>query len=325
MSAANNNSNGEDETATGLLNSDIFLMPFLHILDESSSSMNISTVRSLAMKIFAHPQIFCGFDEFKSRVQLLLGEQQQQQDVSTTSLFQTLDLFSFGTLKDYNNNTDSKDYYLPLNEPALAKLGQLTVLTCIQESCFNGKTSISYDSLAELLGSASSSAAMQEDGATANIRETEDVLVRCIYSNVLKGKLCQKTRSFDWKGESLPVVLSRDVAPESVSGLLSALTGLGQRLEESEQTLGSAQHEVTRGLETTAKHWAGLQSQKDIHLEGLHSKAICSGGNSGPSPLYRQGGFSGQTSGGINPRRSSKRSRALGPANFVPMHRSSEL
>lgn len=333
--------NGETENATELLDSDAFMRQFLDILkDSSSSSMNLSTVRSLALKIFAHPQIFCGFDEFKSRCLPLLlpqGENSSHSGSPSSSLFNTLDLFSFGTLKEYTNKNHSQtdeDYYLPLNEPALAKLSQLSVLTCIQQACFNGETFISYDALVEALGSTSSAAAMQEDGASssptsmmANTRDIEDVLIRCLYANVLKGKLCQKTRSFGWRGERLPVVLSRDVSPEQISDLLSALEGLGRRLEESGKDVAEAQEQVTQGLEETAQYWISVQSQKKTSLDETHNRGTGSGGASigggqSSSRFYGGGrqdpGAPRSGSQGINnPRRSSKRSRGGMAGNFL--------
>mmetsp|Transcript_17557 Transcript_17557/g.36194 ORF Transcript_17557/g.36194 Transcript_17557/m.36194 type:complete len:292 (+) Transcript_17557:147-1022(+) len=269
--------NGEADASTGLLDSDAFLKPFVDILEDSSSRRNLSTVRSLVLKILAHPQIFTGFDEFKSRCQIEDG-----------SIRNTLDLFSFGTLKDYYaNQSDNKDYYLPLNDTALVKLSQLTVVTCIQEACLQGETSISYDALAESLGS------MQDE----SIRDTEDVLIKCVYSNILKGELCQKTKSFGWTGERLPVVLSRDVAPSSLSGLLEALEGLGQRLEESQTSVSHAQEQVTENLQTTAEYWTNsLQNQKKFMDEKGSSRL-----------LTRQ--VPGSSSASLNPRRSSKRSR----------------
>jgi len=339
---------GETENATGLLDSDASMRPFLDILkDSSSSSMNLSTVRSLALKIFAHPQIFCGFDEFKSLCLPLLLSQGDNSSYSSSpsrSLLNTLDLFSFGTLKDYTNHQQTdKEYYLPLNEPALAKLSQLSVLTCIQRACFDGETSISYDSLVEALES-TSVAAMQEDGASfsstttmANIREIEDVLIRCLYANVLKGKLCQKSRSFGWRGERLPVVLSRDVSPEQISDLLSAVEGLGQRLAESGNDVGKAQEQVTQGLEETAHYWISVQSKKKMSLDEIHTKGtdgggtfsegghlssrFFGGGRQAPGAFSGQGSTDsagpGSGSQGINPRRSSKRSRGGMAGNFL--------
>ena len=271
------------------------------------------------------------------------GEDSSNPSSPSRSLFNTLDLFSFGTSKVYAKYQQmDKEYYLPLNEPALAKLSQLSVLTCIQQACFNGETSISYDSLAETLGS-SSLPAMQEDGSSsssttlmANIRDIEAVLIRCLYVNVLKGKLCQKTRSFSWRGERLPVVLARDVSPGHILDLLSALEGLGQRLEESGKDVAKAQEQVTQGLEKTAEYWISVQSQKKISLVEIHTKGTGSGGASsgggqsssrffgggrqGPGTILGQGstgsGAPGSGSQGINSRRSSKRSRGGMAGNF---------
>ena len=340
MSAAN----GETEIGTGLIDSDASMKPFLDILaDSSSSNMNLSTVRSLALKVFAHPQIFCGFDDFKSRCSPLLlsqGEKSSTTSSPSRSLFNTLDLFSFGTLQDYtaNQQTD-KEYYLPLNEPAMVKLNQLTVLTCIQKACSDGGMSISYDTLAEALGS-TSSAAMQEDGASstsstgiANTRDIEAILIRCVYAGVLKGKLCQKTRSFSWRGERLPISLSRDVLPEHIPDLLSALEGLGQRLEESGNDVAVAQEHVTQGLEETAQFWKSVQSREKESLEKMHAKGggapggggllgsrFFSGGRQGAGTSLSQGNTGstspGSGSQGINSRRSSKRSRGGMLGNF---------
>ena len=335
----------ETENTTALLDSDAVMKTFLDILEDSSSSrMNLSTVRSLALKAFAHPEIFCGFDEFKNRCLPLLlpeGENDFPPDSPGRSLLNTLDLFSFKTLKDYTNQQQiNKEYYIQLNEPALAKLNQLTVLTCIEKACFEGETSISYDLLGESLG-LTSVAVMQEDGASSstsmtNSREVEDVLIQCLYANVLKGKLCQKTRSFGWRGEHLPVVLSRDVPTERISDLLSALVGLEQRLEESGDDAAKVQAQVTQGLEETANFWISVQNEKKNSLDEIHAKGSnTSGSPSGVGSSLRlfgggiqdSGSFSGQgssvgvapgsSSQVINPRRSSKRSRGGMAGSFL--------
>ena len=322
----------ETDAIEGLLDTDASMRPFLDTLkDGTTSKMNLSTVRSLALKTFSHPQIFCGFDQFKSCcLPLLLPQEEKNSDSAAggphSSLFNTLDLFSFGTLMDYNARENvGKDYFLPLNDQALGKLGQLTVLSCIQDACFNGKTSVSYDSLAKPLG------------LTGNIRAVEDVLIRCLYANVLKGKLCQKSRSFSWQGESLPVVLSRDVPSSRISDLIAALQSLGQRLEESQNDLAGTQHEVAQDLKETTDYWKFVHSQRKALLEESSSKGGGSkgpvGGGEGPptvaSRLFdagrqRPGGRTGHGSIGgsdasrsSNVGRSSKRSRGGLAGKFV--------
>mmetsp|Transcript_3249 Transcript_3249/g.3449 ORF Transcript_3249/g.3449 Transcript_3249/m.3449 type:complete len:343 (-) Transcript_3249:393-1421(-) len=326
-------SNGETDATTGLLDSDTVMQSYLDILkDGSSSKMNISTVRSLALKAISHPQIFCGFDEFKICCSQLISPQEQSNVPNASrSLFNTLDLFSFGTLKDYQKQGEStgepNEYYLPLNEPALAKLRQLAVLTCVQKACFDGKTRISYDDVSEALGVTTDP--MQDGKSSSNtntitaIRDVEDVLIQCLYANVLKGKLCQKTSSFGWQGENLPVVSSRDIPPTLIPNLLSELQGLSQRLEENGIEVTQAQEQVTKGLVDAAMHWKKVRKQKNTTQDESFSKVV---GDVATSTA--RGGFFGEhseenwheSSGGSfginNPRKSSKRSRGGMSGNF---------
>jgi hypothetical protein len=228
----------------GLLDTEAAIRPFLDILRDDRS-LNVSTLRSLIVKVLVHPEIYCGFDQFKA---ICSSSPQFQGDGKAgAAIFNTLDLFSYGSLKDHalKQQQNTPEYYLPLNETALAKLGQLTILSCIQDFCFHGATRISYVSLAESLGWATASQLAQDDSW---IRNVEDLLIRCLYAKVLKGKLCQKTWSFGWENESLPIVCSRDVPPQQIPRLLAALKGLGKRLEISEKEISQAQNQVTKGL-----------------------------------------------------------------------------
>jgi hypothetical protein len=337
-------SNPETDATTGLLDSTSAMRSYL---DLTESNMNLSTVRSLALKTIAHPQIFCGFDEFQTCCsQLLLPQQGQTQTTAAcSSLFNTLDLFSFGTLNDYQKRGESTgqpdaEHYLPLNEPALAKLRQLTVLTCIQKACFDGKTRISYDVVAEALGLTTDT--MQDEGAsfdatttattTMAIRDVEDAIVQCLYANVLKGKLCQKTHTFGWQGECLPVVSSRDIPLTLIPSLLSELQGLGRRLVESGIEVTQAQEQVTQGLQDTAQYWKNVrrnQKKTTTKDEAFSKGAFSKGGSSGGDGVVARsifGGNSGGTQGNFwhessgasssGRSRSTKRSRGGMSGNF---------
>ena len=335
-------SNPETDATAGLLDSTSVMRSYLDLIE---TNMNLSTVRSLALKTIAHPQIFCGFDEFKTCCSQLLLTQQGQPQTASNSLFNTLDLFSFGTLNDYQKQGESTgqpeaEHYLPLNEPALNKLRQLTVLTCIQKACFDGKTRISYDVVAEALGLTTDT--MQDEGisfdatttattttATTAIRDVEDVIVQCLYANVLKGKLCQKTRTFGWQGECLPVVSSRDIPPTLIPSLLSELQGLGRRLEESGIEVTQAQEQVTQGLQDTAQYWKNVRNQKKTTTKDGSNNSGGGGGGGGDGAVARsifggnsegtQGNFWHESSGagGSGRSRSTKRSRGGMSGNFL--------
>jgi hypothetical protein len=276
-------------------------------------SLNVSTVRSLVLKILAHPEIFCGFDQFKSSQCALQGD---------ATIGNTLDLFSYGTLRDFTQKQQlqqATEFYLPLNESAISKLGQLTVLSSIQDACFHGKTRISYISLAESLGwIAAGQPPPQEDNW---IRNVEDVLIRCVYAKALKGKLCQKSRSFGWENEGLPVVCSRDVPPQRIPQLLAALKGLGRRLELSEKEVSQAQDHVMEGL-TDAANCMNLIQQKQTSAQSESSSRkgrLGGGGGTLSFPPFDFGGGGSPSNNnnaravvGRSARSSNKRSRGGG-------------
>jgi hypothetical protein len=307
------NMNDADSTTNGLLDTDAAIRPFLDILMEDGS-LNVSTVRSLVLKILAHPEILCGFDQFKSAAQSAL-----QRDAAINN---TLDLFSYGTLKDFTQKQHQQhatEFYLPLNEFAITKLGQLTVLTSIQNACFHGETRISYATLAESLGWSLAGQLPQQHDSW--IRNLEDVLIRCVYAKALKGKLCQKSRSFVWEHESLPIVCSRDVPAHHIPQLLAAVKGLGRRLETSENELSQAQDQVIEGLTEAANRMIHIQrKQRAAKSESSSHKSRLGGigGTSSFQPFNFGGDGSpnnnnnARATAGRSARSSNKRSRGGG-------------
>jgi hypothetical protein len=306
----------EDTDGNGLLDTTAAIKPFLDVLREDGGSLNIVTLRSMVLKVLVHPEIFCGFDEFKSYCSTLF-----QGDTSTAaiSLSNTLDLFSYGTLKNYNQKQqEAPDFYLTLNDQAQTKLAQLTILSRIQEACLHGAARITYASLAESLGWINSEQAQEDE---TWIRKTEDVLIRCLYARVLKGKLCQKTRRIVWETESLPISISRDVPPSQVGDLLAALKGLERRLEAGENEVGQAEGQVMGGLQSAAQYWKTVEEKK----KAVQSDAMLKG--SGQGGASQRGAFAGSPgaqwldSGGAGARpsssRSNKRSRGGLGGNFV--------
>jgi hypothetical protein len=301
--------NKTDSTTNGLLDTDVAILPVLEILMKDGS-LNVSTVRSMVLKSLAHPEIFCGFDQLRS-----LAKSAIQEDAA---IGLTLDLFSYGTLKDFTQKQQQQqatEVYLPLNESAITKLGQLTVLSSIQDACFQGQTRISYSSLAESLGWITVGQ-LCNDSWTRNV---EDVLIRCIYAKALKGKLCQKSRSFGWENESLPVVCSRDVPPHSIAQLLATLKGLGRRLEMSEKEVSQAQDHVIEGL-TEAANCLNLIQKKQQAAESSSNKVRLGGfGGKSSFPPFKFGGGgspnnnnNARAAAGRSARSSNKRSRGGG-------------
>ncbi|KAL3909345.1 MAG: hypothetical protein SGARI_002645 [Bacillariaceae sp.] len=293
----------ESSINNGLLDTGAAIQPFLDILKDDQS-LNVSTLRSLVAKVLAHPKIFCGFDQFKGAClsSNLLGG-----GTIGTTIANTLDLFSYGGLKEYTlkqQEQGSSEYYLPLNEAALSKLGQLTVLTSIQDACFHGAVRISYSALAESLGWITPNQAQANDDWIRNI---EDLLIKCLYAQVLKGKLCQKTRSFGWETESLPMVSTRDVPPQQLADLLAALKGLEGRLETSEKDASQAQSQVAQNL-VDANKLISTMKEKQKQAQSDSKKM---GGLGGASRKQQGFSFGGGMAGFFAARAGGEEDQAL--------------
>eukprot|EP01031_Cornospumella_fuschlensis_P038294 gene38294-46534_t len=88
--------------------------------------------------------------------------------------FATLNLFAYGTYQDYLSNPSS---YIELSDGQLNKLRQLSVLSLVAE-----RQGVSYQELMDALG-------------LSSVSSLEDLLISCIYANLLSGKLDQMRRT----------------------------------------------------------------------------------------------------------------------------------
>lgn len=237
-----------------LLDTDAALQPLLDAAKDSLSS--VSTVRALVVKVLSHPEIFCGYDQFKAL--LVHG------NIDDAALLATLDLFSYGSFAAYSQNPNS---YLTLNDKQIAKLRQLTLLSCVQEACEVGREAIPYASIGETL-------------QLSDQRAMEQVIVSCIYSRALNGKLCQKNRQL--LISDVPPCISRDVPFDKITTLLQQWSAVQERLSTSYSGLEEAHSEVSQSLAQSAAHWKMVQDrQVKAQTQVQNSTAGGGGGNGG--------------------------------------------
>eukprot|EP00529_Nitzschia_sp_RCC80_P026557 CAMPEP_0113446102 /NCGR_PEP_ID=MMETSP0014_2-20120614/3529_1 /TAXON_ID=2857 /ORGANISM="Nitzschia sp." /LENGTH=281 /DNA_ID=CAMNT_0000337175 /DNA_START=126 /DNA_END=971 /DNA_ORIENTATION=- /assembly_acc=CAM_ASM_000159 len=275
----------------------------------------MATARPIIMKIVGHRNIFCGYDQAKS---IIIASINGAPDTTNGVVeLSTLDLFSYGTIKDYTANPTM---YMTLNDQAVTKLAQLTVMSCIQDSSSKGKMSISYQELAQALGWDNNNNNITGDNGDGsnnnNDRRVVDVLIQCVYADVLRGKLCQKTKTFSWAGQPLPVVLSRDVPQQQISNLLTSLRGLEGRLAESVDGLKKNERVVLKKLEDDAKYWNVIEERRNKAQADGEAKSmmdLAGGFRGGPGGGMMGGGGTGGGGGGRHAGgpRSSKRSRGV--------------
>jgi COP9 signalosome complex subunit 7 len=238
----------EDPTFS-LLDADAALLPFLRAADETAKSANAATARALVGKVISQAEIFSGYDQIKRSLQDCFGKA-----VDGGKVMKTLDLFSYGNIADY---LASADEYMTLTEAQLHKLRQLTVITLVQNACQQKNAAVAYDEIQRALNMNSSS----KDAV-------EDVLISCIYSRVVRGQLCQKTRQLLLLQQHGPPLRSRDVPPRRVAELLDAVRRLQESIESSQNDVRKDRSQVLGQLEWSRheaqKHRQHLKSAKDL-------------------------------------------------------------
>lgn len=274
------------EDSPALIDTDRALQPHLAALKESAKSL--PTVRALVGKILSQPNIFCGYDQIKA---LLL----QDVSIGDATILGTLDLFSYGTYGTYASNQSS---FLPLNEKQVAKLRQLTLLSCVHAACENGATSLSYTTIEEAL-------------QISDQRAMEQVIISCIFERALNGMLCQKSRQLLLV--DVPVCISRDVAIEKLPLLLHNLRSLQGRLSSSFGGLEVAHKEVLHALQKSSEYWKLVQAREQKAKQQSTKAPMAAG--------VRADGATGALRAGTS-RQSNKRTRGgLGGSYTDPFQR----
>ena len=188
-----------DEVDPAVVDPDAALAPHVAAA-EASKTANISTIRSIIIKLLADPEVFAGYDHIKKILSL----------ENEPKLSATLDLFSYGTYNDY---TQSPDLYLPLSEAQIHKLQQLSCLSVLEEASRSNQTVVLY---------------------SAFPLPPEDLLIGCLYAGAVQGKLSHAREAFLLEAVTRP----RDVA--TADGLLDSLRAWQMKLQSTHDSLSKA-------------------------------------------------------------------------------------
>ncbi|XP_041377613.1 COP9 signalosome complex subunit 7b-like [Gigantopelta aegis] len=121
------------------------------------------------------------------------------QELSTVAAphFQALNLFAFGTYKDYKANRDNFPKLTPLQ---MTKLRHLTIVSLATKS-----KCIPYSVLLDELD-------------LENVRQLEDLIIEVIYADIIHGKLDQKNQQLE-----VDYAIGRDIRTEAVPEVISVL------------------------------------------------------------------------------------------------------
>jgi len=135
------------------------------------------------------------------------------------SCWDLLNIFAYGTFKEYLNEKGSKT--LPELTPVLAKkLKYLTIVTLSEkEKCIPYKV-------------------LQEELSIEDIRELEDLIIEAIYGEIIQGKLDQRRALLE-----VDNTIGRDIRPEDVPTIVSTLDAW---CDACDNVLGSLQTQMDR-------------------------------------------------------------------------------
>lgn len=224
--------------------------PVQKYLEMLSTSNDAASINAIVMKAFSDPKLFSGFHQIKSLIE------SKSQD---KPLLNTLDLFSFGTLLDYSNQEPGT--YVNLTSQQIDKLKALSVVTFIDTAMNSNKENVkkrfsrrSKNQISNSCNVISYSILLEKLGYTQqDIRPLEDLLIHCIYSNLLPSgtKLNQQHMqlSLNLTSSSTPTLV-RDVSLQDVNDMISHLetflstsSGVQVQLQNSIQDLQKRQGE----------------------------------------------------------------------------------
>ncbi|EYC27995.1 hypothetical protein Y032_0008g279 [Ancylostoma ceylanicum] len=154
---------------------------------------------------------------------------------SNPTLYKTLEIFAYGTLKDLPQGVN-------LPPAALRKLQQLSLITLAANSTSNRQ--LPYADVMQYLG-------------LSSVRELEDIVIDAIYNKLIKARL-------DSKGQFIEVDdwASRDTPASNIPAIVNVLTEFAQSATDVRQhTLADADR---RDAQVTAERKRAQQAEADL-------------------------------------------------------------
>jgi len=211
--------------------SNVALNQFLERARKAESKDDVVRVINQALN---HPNVFV-FGEFFDIPAV------QQLEKTEPNSYELLKIFAYGTLSDHK----AKKFPNQLSEQQLTKLRKLTVI-----SLSSDKKIIPYSELLQQLG-------------LSNQRELDDLLIDCLYSGLIKGKLDHKRNALEVEHS-----IGRDLRPGQIDEVQSILT---EWLEHSDHLLKTINEKIA--------HAHTVQERNKVHKHDLdqrieHMKAL---------------------------------------------------
>lgn len=167
-------------------------MPLENYLQAGQQMVNEEDAIRLVQEVVEHPQLFVFGELFELPVIRALKD-----SATGAKWFHLLELFAYGKLSDYNEQTMP-----PLSDAMAKKLRLLTIVTLGT----NKSKKIPYSLLGEEL-------------KLANLRDLEDLIIEAVYSSLIRGKLDQKALCLE-----IEWTLARDVRADRFDEIGNVIT-----------------------------------------------------------------------------------------------------
>ena len=271
----------------------------------SDGRPNPASVRAVLHQALTNPRVFAGFAELRSLTPVIKALEGAVGSVGGgDAALRTLELFAWGTFTDYVSAAEGT--YLRLTDAQAHKLRQLTVVNHVRntaaeaaekadiskkkkvpetqrrgrrgggrgrglssKSSSSGGASVPYSSLRLALGLP----------ADSHVRDMEDLLISCIYSGLVVGRLDQRTMSLlvgpqggggHGSAAHQPPCATRDVrVPEDLTAMIEALETFHRRGDEVVRSLGEAAYSAREGRDEDGRRWAAAE----LRIAEIRSKA----------------------------------------------------
>jgi len=158
----------------------------------------------------------------------------------------TLELFAFGTYKDYDANK-----HIKLNDKQINKLKQLSIVTIAAN---NNTKLLYYKDLMKTLD-------------IKTVRSLEDMIINCIYSDLIKGKLDQRLARIE-----INYVKGRDISTKDIKIMKSQLLAWLKNTETLKKELKSKQTFANKLTNDRRKMYNDVQKSIEITTKEIIDK-----------------------------------------------------
>mmetsp|Transcript_22331 Transcript_22331/g.36726 ORF Transcript_22331/g.36726 Transcript_22331/m.36726 type:complete len:349 (-) Transcript_22331:105-1151(-) len=185
------------------------------LIDEFHSSKTLSPalLHSLLQRLLSHPRIHNGFIDIL-QIPSVQSTLENMDEAKRDSLVATVKLFAFGTIQEYYElKKKDGDAVWTLTDAQLDKLRMLSVVSVARRRQIKSSEKADVDMILPSdhvavdkkksslsIPYAHLAAELQITPGTpfndSHVRQLEDVLIQCVYSNIIAGKLDQASKAF---------------------------------------------------------------------------------------------------------------------------------